>query len=950
MPFVGRRHELETLEAVWAAVERGMRHVVFIGGEPGAGKTRLTAAVAQALRDHDVAVLVGTSSLDVGVPYQPFTEMLDRLFADTPEGSLAHRLDDAAGELARLSRHVVRHRPGVREASGQTKDIRRELFDAVSRFVRALSQDGPLALVFDDLHWAQAPTVALFEHVIKACPDIPMLVLATFRTTVPDRSEPLLGRIAELHRLEGVRRLDLSGLDTDAIARFLNLRGGVPLRAAQVPAAMLRDRTGGNPFFLRELWGDLERRGGVEALRTPHKVPASISDTLRQRLAGLSDQVRSVIEMAAVLGDSFDLPTVAAAADAERGVSTAAIDAAEAVGLIEGVDGLEGCYVFVHALTRQAVVDGMASSRRMLLHARAAEALERRRTDTAVVPRIAQHYLEAHVLGYHRQALDAARDAGRLAERSLAYEEAALWFERAARLPESDAETRAEMLFAAAANHVRAGDFARARAIYERLSGMADPLVRLAAATGYEDASWRPGLASSRAADLLTAAIAECGLHDDDSRYVRALSSLGRALVFAGETPYAREVGARAVDAARRLGDEEAIIGALEASLWHGITPNVAEEEFERATDVCRMAKHLNDYDKLGNGAYFRATAGYVLGRPDGVDEATTDCQRAAEASSQVLITYVAGCLLQGRAFLRGDFESAERRAERLLSLGDRFGIDQTDGPYGIQMFMIRRETGGLNQLRAHVTGHETFDGRWVPGLLALYTELGVEHGVDRALRHLLNRDLAAQVYGAQWPMELLFMVDACLARGDGDVARSLRPFVARYAGMNVVAGEFLALFGSADRYLGRIAAQLGEHSAAERHFAIAAEMDERMSSTVHLSETLAHHAAFLARSGDAVRASSLAESARVLAAPIGQQRVLTLLASLEVSPNPDGLSDREVAVLRLLAEGLSNREIGRRLHISGNTAANHIRSILTKTGAANRTQAAMYGVDRGLV
>ena len=101
---------------------------------------------------------------------------------------------------------------------------------------------------------------------------------------------------------------------------------------------------------------------------------------------------------------------------------------------------------------------------------------------------------------------------------------------------------------------------------------------------------------------------------------------------------------------------------------------------------------------------------------------------------------------------------------------------------------------------------------------------------------------------------------------------------------------------------------------------------------------------------GDGERAAALAGNARGLAAPIGQQRVLALLDALEVPAHPDALSDREVAVLRLLAQGLSNREIGRRLYISGNTAANHIRSILNKTGASNRTQAAVYAVDRGLL
>lgn len=938
------------MEAVWAAVGHGARQVVFLGGEPGAGKTRLTAEIAHVLHDHDVAVLAGTCSREAGVPYQPFTEMLERLFAEPAEDALLRSLDDSsARELTRLSPRVARHRPDAQHTGGEVTEVRRELFDAVAGFLRRLSADRPIALVVDDLHWARPPTLALFEHVVRSCADIPMLVLATFRTTLPDRSEDLLVRVADLHRLEGVRRLDLEGLDTDAIARFLHLRAGMPLRAARPPAAMLRDRTGGNPFFLRELWVDLERRGGTDALRSPDRVPATIGDTLHQRLSALSEPVRSVIETAAVLGDTFDLATLAVAAEADPATSVAALDAAEAVGLVHVVDPRAGTYEFVHALTRQAVVEGLGSTRRVSLHARAAEALAPRRADPAVLPRVANHYLEAAVLGYHRQALSAAQDAGRLAERSLAYEEAATWFERAGGLPGSEPGTCADALLAAATNHVRAGDFARARDIFQHLTGSDDPLVRLAAATGFEDASWRPGLTDARASDLLAAAIADCGLDDDDPRYVRAASSLGRALMFAGEAAHAAEVGETAVEAARRHGDERTLLGALEACLWHGLAPEAAEPQLERATEVCTMAKRLHDHEKLGSGAYFRASAGYLLGLPEVVDDATTDSQRA-EASSQLIFSYVTGCLLQGRAFVRGDFVSADRRAEQLLELGDRFGVDRTEGPYGMQKFMISRETGALEHVRGRITGQETFDGRWVPGLLALYTELRIDDGIDRALRHLMNRDLDAQVHGAQWPMELVFMVEACLALGDRQGARSLRPLLTRWTGRNLLAGEFLALFGSADRYLARVAALLDEAGAAEGHFAVATRMDERMGATVHLSETHAHHALFAAARGDRDGAASLARAARELAAPIGQQRVLGLLDRLVVPPRPDELSDREVAVLRLLAEGLSNREIGRRLYISGNTAANHVRSILEKTGATNRTQAAMYAVDRGLL
>jgi DNA-binding NarL/FixJ family response regulator len=177
----------------------------------------------------------------------------------------------------------------------------------------------------------------------------------------------------------------------------------------------------------------------------------------------------------------------------------------------------------------------------------------------------------------------------------------------------------------------------------------------------------------------------------------------------------------------------------------------------------------------------------------------------------------------------------------------------------------------------------------------------------------------------------------------------ALRPFVARYVGKNLVAGQFVALFGSADRYLARIAALGGDHAAAERHFTAALEMDRRMGAVVHVTETLARYASFAASRGCIEEGRRLAEEARGIAARIGQARVVDLLDSL-LTTGPDGLTDREVEVLRLLAAGLSNRAIGERLYISTNTAANHVRSILVKTGAANRTQAAMYAADHELL
>jgi DNA-binding CsgD family transcriptional regulator len=946
-PLVGRAAELAAFEQAWERVESGNRQAVFVGGEPGAGKTRLAAEVAGTLADHDVAVLVGSSTADADVPYAPFAEAVDRLLIAAPPGSMSDPLVDAGPQLRRLSTQVDRHLPDTVPAH-DVGTARQALFDALTGFLRRLAIDRPIALILDDLHWAQLPTLAMLEHVLIGCADVRMLVVATFRTTPPDRSDELTTRLAELHRFDGVRRLDLAGLDTEAIAEFVSRTQQLPPASARTAAALLRDKTGGNPFFLTELVNDLEMRGGLDTLSAQQTVPASIGDAIARRVGGLGASVRGVIEQAAVLGQTFDLPALIATGETDLTATLAAIDSAEAVGLVRAVHDSDGEFSFVHALTREAVISGMAASRLRIMHARAAEALEGR-TDPSVVPRLANHYLRAHVLGYHERALRYARQAARMAEQSLAYEDAARWFERAASLPALNLADRARMDLDAATNHVRAGDFAQARAIYERISGMDDPLIRLEAAVGYEDANWRRGQADSKAADLLASALESCGLNTDDPRYVQALGSFGRALAFAGEAVRAREIGNSAIDRARVADDPAVMLHTLKTSLWHGLTPEMCKIQLERSTEASRIAISRRDYDALGAASHFRAMVSYLAGRPDGLAASAADMRRAAQACGQPVFGFVGACVEQALAYLHGDFAGAERWADIALRTGHSFGADDTEGSHGVQMFMIHRESGDLKRFAGFVDGSETFAGRWVPGLLALYTELECERGMTRALNHLLNRNLGDRTDEAQWPMELVFMVEAALELGNREAVHTLRPFVARYVGKNLVAGQFVALFGSADRYLAQIAALGGDSGAAERHFGAALEMDRRMGSVVHVTETLARQALFAASRDRIEEARRLAEEARAIAAPIGQARVVDLVDSL-LTTGPDGLTDREVEVLRLLAEGLSNRAIGERLYISTNTAANHVRSILIKTGAANRTQAAMYAADHELL
>lgn len=952
-PFVGRRTELEILEEVWDSAARGVRQALFVGGEPGSGKTRLMAEVAMVVARHDATVLMGTSAADYGIPYQPFVEMLDQLLAAGEPGIFDQLPRDTVTELSRLVPLLV-DQPLDDEPDEDVpaRRIRLDLFDATADLFGFMARDHPLVLVLDDMQWAQAPTLALLGHITSKLVEARLLVLASFRSTAADRSEELTSAIADLYRLEGVRRIDLAGLDTNDIAEYLQSTQGVTAAAARSAAPVLRDQTGGNPFFLRELWRDLQSRGGLVGLRSEGlRAPGSIVDTLERRLTGMPISHRAVIEAAAVLGDTFDVPTLSATSTSDTTTVLTALDGAAAIGLVEQTTDASGTYSFLHALSRQAVLDRLSPSSLADLHARAASALESQGAEPQVIPRLAHHYLRCHVLGYDREAVHFCAEAARLAQRGLASEEAAAWFERAAGIPGSDASTRATLLLAAAENHVRSGGYAQARAMYEQLSASSDPEIRLEAAIGHEDASWRPGHPGSRSTDMLTEALASTTLTVDDPRHIKALAVLGRALVFAGESGRARKVAARATELAHMLDDDDLVTDVEVTSLWAVPMPDQVAEKCALATDLIERLRASGDHERRAQASFFKAQWSYILGHRQDLDAALAEAAEAGVAAgNDPLVTYVTGCVKQGRAFQRGDFIGARDLAEELDQLSQAFGEDDTEGSYGLRMYMIQRETGRLDSVRSLITGEEPIRGRWAPGLMALYTELGMVAAARRVLRSVLEALTDDRNSGAQWSTELAFATEAALEVGDDDALAILWPHLQRLSGQNLVGGEFVATFGAADRYLARLASVTGEADRAEELFTSALSLDQATGSVVHTAETLVHYGRHLLTNGDEPGGWAKLTRARELAEPIGQQRVLRLIPLVGQERALDGLSEREIAVLRLLAEGLSNREIGERLYISANTAANHVRSILMKTGTANRTQAAMYASDHRLV
>jgi DNA-binding CsgD family transcriptional regulator len=331
--------------------------------------------------------------------------------------------------------------------------------------------------------------------------------------------------------------------------------------------------------------------------------------------------------------------------------------------------------------------------------------------------------------------------------------------------------------------------------------------------------------------------------------------------------------------------------------------------------------------------------------------------RKMAERTAQPFIHHVAEHYGSAIALCDGNLAEAEAMAGRSHDWGLLMTGRDASGTHGIQMFGIRREQGRLAELAPVIrilASEADRKGPWRPGLVAVLAELGMEREARRELAKIAA-DGIDDFRAPLWLATLAYLTDACAALGDTSTAAIAYPALAPLAGTNVMIGHLVACYGAADRYLGMLAATLGEPERAEQHFERAMEQNKRMGAATWVAHTAYEHGRFLLGQGRGARdrADALLREAAGLAERIGMGGLLGRIRLLGVPGAdgglPDGLSPREAQILKLVATGLSNREIGEQLKISEHTAANHIRSILRKTDCANRTEAASYAHRHGL-
>ncbi len=972
--FAGRTRELATLRALLPRSAGEGRRAALIAGDPGSGKSRLVRELARDVAEEGANVLYGDCDAVVGSPYGPYVGALEHLVRHADPEVLRRHLGTSGGELTRILPELPTRVGELPRPAAADPDTERHRFHtAVTDLLVGISTEAPLLVVLEDVHWADASTLQLTRHLVRSGAAARMLLVATFRDAEADVRTELADALVDVYRTEGVARIRLDGLSEAEITEFVRLAAGVD--PSPDLSAAIGELTGGNAFLVTELWRELLDTGAVDVgsavARLARPVaelgtPTTVREVVSQRLARLSPEANEVLALAAVAGAEFELDMVRRTAFVPDAVVLEAVDEAVDNGLLVEEPGPRLAYRFAHELVRRAVTARLSASRKAEIHLLVAEALASGRPEgdsRAVLAALAHHYAAAAPVGGVERAVAYNLLAAESASSALAFGEAEDRFRVALELGVRDPAERADVMLRLGEVLHRAGRADGALEAFRRAAALGRTLVDaeilVRSAIGFEEACWRPAIHDSEAVELLEEAVA--ALDEDDSELrARVLGGLARALELRGEPRRAALARDEAIAMSRRRGDRRTLGAILAASYWaRGSSSN--EEINRMLVEAREIGTELEDVEIEGAALSWLVPSYVVLCDHDAARETLGQLLQSARRLSEPFMLHVAEQYAAGLALCDGDLEAAERAAGRSQEWGKLLTGRDASGTYAIQMFGLRREQGRLAELApvVRLLDAEARRGAWGPGLAAVLAELGMADDARRELHRILD-DGIGSLRPSLWLASLVYLADASAALGDVDAAAVLYPELAAYAGGNVMIGHLVACYGAVDRYLGMTAAVLGDWERAEEHFHVALALNTRLGARTWLAHTAYWYARMLqARGGDDDRAHARGQLgialglARTIGLPALARRAAELDADVEPAAaprRPDGLSAREIEILVEIARGRSNREIGRVLHISEHTAANHIRSILRKTGCANRTEAAGYALRHGLV
>ncbi|MGS2640998.1 BTAD domain-containing putative transcriptional regulator [Streptosporangium sp. G12] len=791
----GRDRQLADLESLPAC---GGLAIAAVSGEPGIGKTWLLEAFRDRCAGSGHLVLWGRCPETEGAPpLWPWLQILRALARVCPppdSRALAGLMDDetpaGSTEAARLRRH-----------------------QAVADWVTATARTRPTVIVLDDLQWADTASLGMLGDVVALIGDAEKGASVTVVTAFREGADllPLDGVLGRLARHD-LLRLRLTGLGSDTVRA---IAAEIGVEVDEDTARALTERTGGNPFFVRETVRTLAQGGTLDA------VPGAVADLIRRRVAALGPRVGDVLGTAAVLGRDFD-PDVVAQACREEVYDL--LDRAAHAGLLLP---RARRMAFAHDLVRETLLDDIPPLRRARIHRELMTALAARpAVDVAV---IAHHAIEAGPAAYG-EATGWARAVAEQASLRLAYEEAAVWWGRAVEAHGSSAGDpldHVDLLLRQVQALLKAGDplgarEARARAVRaaDRATGRGGPALIARALTALDAPSAWTLRNPYEEVELRLVHRFEMALRSlpegDGSERALLLGGLAQELYDGSDDPRCDSFSAEAVEMARRLGDPHLLMRTLNArqlSLPQAAHPH---ELVEIATELIDLASRtrMPEYELLG----WLLLTHHRLQLFDvaGADEAALRCDAMLERLPLPWPRFQHTMWRANRLVLAECFDEAEalyREAERQAG---RLGMWYAGAVVATGRILLHYRRGSLadaGPLIDSITGiHATMDHD------TRILRLCAQGRVEEAARTVKN-GWPRPPGDWSWLTMTCLQSEAQAAVGDLPACRASYAALLPHGG-SVAVGSAIALAGPVDWFLARLASALGEHETAVEHLA----------------------------------------------------------------------------------------------------------------------------------
>jgi DNA-binding CsgD family transcriptional regulator/tetratricopeptide (TPR) repeat protein len=933
--LIGRRAPLDALEGALARLDGHSGELVLISGEAGIGKTRLVQDFTTAA---DVLAVTGgcVDGSTEGRAYAPWTELL--WFLTREFGT--EFFEAERSQLARLL-------PEFGEAADGGGDGKALLFEATVSALRRAAESRRLACVIEDVHWVDPASRDLLAYVARNLRRIPMLLVVTTR---PSRKPEQREFVAQLSRFDA-DRIELGRLPEDDIADIASLLLGADVAAPEVRAIVAR--ADGNPLFVEELAASLG-----EAV-----LPPTIRDLMLSRFNALGDDARKLVLTAATIGQRSPRALLVGAAGLEDVAREAAREAVDAGVLLADADGRG--YSFAHAMLREAVLAELLPDDLVALHGAVAAALESLGSldgDIDITSELARHYDAAD---RPQDALKWTVAAAELASSRFAFEAADALYERALHWWDRShghagvTVSRVDLLFAAADAAGDAGQLDRAAARAAEAVALARGPERVAEAfTRSQPHLWAVGRFGEIQA-LADEALAQIDQLDDLQRY-EFLITAGRAAIFDQRPEAALEL-TPTIDTIARVADADLL---ADAHLTYGLSYDAlgdaerAAAELRAAADVARRNERWPMLARvLYSEASFLSSVPRLresLARLDQLDEVVREhgIRRFVVAS---------GSLRGDTLAWLGDLDNARAAVDRVAHLameGAELGaVHYTRG-------LIAWVAGQYDATTREVDNSDSTAGD-SPQRLMMTASLRAD-----ALAWLGDHDAAsttiaeivpimqgrADPYWQGFVTMVGVRVEADrLARGQHDAALDLvvqARVDALLSGWQEITGDLAAMFPMTTAQSLGIEAELaritgkGAADAARR----AAEAFAELEMPYYVAYFEWREAQAMIADRDRTSPVSALNRARTRAIEhgfAGLERAIDETARLEqLRLTPRGttgeemLTGREVEVLRLLADGLSNPDIAERLTIGRRTVRTHVSNILQKLGVTTRAEA----------